>query len=153
MKLTIDIQRAAAGEYEIPTDKALSAWISAGLEGRCDSVEVGVRIVEVDEAQALNLRYRGRDYATNVLSFPVAEMGEVSPRPLGDLVICAPVVAREAQQQGKASDAHWAHLCVHGVLHLLGFDHQEGADAREMESLEVAILARLGYQDPYRADA
>ncbi len=153
MKRIVDIQHATVQACDIPADESLDAWICAALEGRCESAEVGVRIVDEDEARALNLRFRGRDSATNVLSFPVTEMTGVSPRPLGDLVICAPVVVREAERQDKPADAHWAHLCVHGTLHLLGYDHEKAAQAREMEALEVAILARLGYQDPYRADA
>jgi len=131
----------------------IAGWIRAALEGRAENAEISVRLVDEDEGRALNFRYRGKDHATNVLSFPAGDTGMVTPRPLGDLVICAPVVAREAEQQGKPADAHWAHLCVHGVLHLLGYDHQQAPATLEMETLEVAILARLGYQDPYRADA
>lgn len=153
MKLDIDIQRAAESHNGIPVDARLTEWIGAALEGRCDDVEISLRVVGEEEGRRLNRRFRGKDRATNVLSFPAAGMDAFRPRPLGDLVICAPLVTREAAQQGKKPDAHWAHLCVHGALHLLGYDHQEAEEAREMEGLEVEILARLGYQDPYRAEA
>ncbi|HEY9112791.1 MAG TPA: rRNA maturation RNase YbeY, partial [Rhodanobacteraceae bacterium] len=110
---------------------------------------LSIRIVGAREGRALNLQYRGKDYATNVLSFP-AELprGVVLPL-LGDLAICAPVVAREARDQGKARRDHYAHLTVHGMLHLLGFDHQNARDAARMEKLETGILAKLGIADPY----
>lgn len=153
MNLLIDIQRVSDREDEAPADSLLASWIRAALEGRCSDVELSVRLVDEDEGRTLNRQYRGKDRATNVLSFSADDMGELKPRPLGDLVICVPLVAREATEQGKSPDAHWAHLCVHGALHLLGYDHMAAAEAREMEGLEVEILARLGYQDPYRAAA
>ena len=113
--------------------------------------ELSVRVVARGESQRLNALYRGKDYATNVLSFPAAgaHMGH-----LGDLVICAAVVRSEALEQGKPLAAHWAHLVIHGCLHLLGFDHERGAaDARRMERREIALLARLGLPDPYRGAA
>ena len=140
-------------QVEMPANGLLVDWIRAALQGRCDDAELSLRLVDEDEGQELNRRYRGKDRATNVLSFPAGNLGDLRPMPLGDLVICAPLVAREAAEQGKTLDAHWAHLCVHGALHLLGYDHQAAAGAKEMEGLEVAILARLGYQDPYRAEA
>jgi probable rRNA maturation factor len=109
--------------------------------------ELGIRVVGSRESRALNARWRGRDRPTNVLSFP-AEPG-LRPRQLGDVVVCAPVVAREAREQGKALAAHWAHMVVHGTLHLLGFDHLRAADAQRMEGRERALLARLGISDPY----
>jgi probable rRNA maturation factor len=112
---------------------------------------VAIRIVDADEGQALNLQYRGRDYATNVLSFPADLPPGVNLPLIGDLVICAPVVAREAAEQGKKPTDHWAHMTVHGTLHLLGYDHMEDAEAEAMEALETRILAGLGIADPYLA--
>ena len=109
--------------------------------------ELGIRVVGSRESRALNERWRGKSGATNVLSFPAAEA--VRDRVIGDIVVCAPVVAREAREQGKTLAAHWAHMVIHGTLHLLGFDHLHQADARRMESRERALLARLGIGDPY----
>jgi probable rRNA maturation factor len=109
--------------------------------------ELGIRVVDSHESRALNARWRGRAKPTNVLSFPAAP--ELGGGQLGDLVVCAPVVAREAREQGKPLAAHWAHMIVHGTLHLLGFDHERAADARRMEGRERALLARLGVADPY----
>jgi len=136
------IQRASRAAH-IPADRRLRAWARAALPGRA---EVTVRYVATAEARRLNREFRGRDYATNVLSFPYdAPRGVVR----GDLVICAPVVAREAREQGKRLAAHHAHLLVHGLLHLRGYDHEGEADAARMERRERAILARLGFPDPY----
>lgn len=149
----MDIQRAHDLTDETPDDAELRRWLDAALQDAVTDAEVSLRIVTEEEGRRLNRDYRERDYATNVLSFCADALPHVSPRPLGDLVICAPVVKREADAQGKSLAAHWAHLCVHGALHLLGHDHEAEAEARAMEQLEVEILARLGYQDPYSADA
>ncbi len=129
-------------------DASLSTAVQSG-----EPLELAIRVVGDDESRALNNDYRGKDKPTNVLSFPaeLPEMvlAELDERPLGDLVICAPVVAREADEQGKPLAAHWAHMTVHGMLHLLGHDHIEATDAAVMEPLEIAILARLGWDDPY----
>ncbi|WP_374324207.1 rRNA maturation RNase YbeY [Azonexus sp.] len=117
-------------------------WARAALDG---GGEVTIRLVEPDEGQALNAEYRGKDYATNVLSFPY----ETEPVVMGDLVICPAVVAREAAEQGKPLAAHYAHLTVHGMLHLQGRDHEDDMEARAMEDEERKILAALGYADPY----
>jgi probable rRNA maturation factor len=109
--------------------------------------ELGIRVVGRREGRQLNERWRGRAYATNVLSFPAA--AELSGRQIGDIVVCAPVVAREAREQGKTLAAHWAHMIVHGTLHLVGFDHARAKDARLMEGRERALLARIGIADPY----
>ena len=111
--------------------------------------ELGIRIVGRAESRALNRRYRGRDAATNVLSFPVSPEPGPHHRLLGDLVVCAPLVVSEARAQHKPLRAHWAHLVIHGTLHLLGFDHAREPDARRMERRERVLLARLGYPDPY----
>jgi probable rRNA maturation factor len=119
--------------------------------------ELGIRVVGAAESRRLNARYRGKDKPTNVLSFPPAPLpartspAQASPRPLGDLVICAQVVRAEARAQRKHLRAHWAHLVVHGALHLIGYDHQRAAEAARMERREVAVLRRLGFADPYRA--
>ena len=142
----------------LPTRPQFRQWVLAALSGagrRFDS-EVAIQLVDAAEGQAMNLQYRGKDYATNVLSFP-AEVPAGLPEDfdfpqLGDLVICAPVVAREAAEQGKALADHYAHLTVHGVLHLLGFDHIDDAEAEEMEALERTILAGLGIADPYAGE-
>jgi probable rRNA maturation factor len=109
--------------------------------------ELGIRVVGARDSRALNARWRGRDKPTNVLSFPAA--ADLRGRQIGDLIVCAPVVAREAREQGKSVAAHWAHMVVHGTLHLLGFDHERAAAARRMEGRERALLARLGIADPY----
>lgn len=153
MSIEVDILRAPGLGGGLPGNALLVTWLRAALEDRYPTGELSLRIVDEVEGRNLNSKFRGRDYATNVLSFPVGDAPTVQPRPLGDLVICAPVVAREAAQQGKDPEAHWAHLCVHGALHLAGHDHEDDEDARIMEAREVEILARLGYQDPYRADA
>jgi probable rRNA maturation factor len=109
-----------------------------------------VRVVDSAESRRLDRAYRGKDKPTNVLSFPASPEERVASGVLGDLVICAPVVAREAHEQHKTLGAHWAHMVVHGTLHLLGYDHERPRDARTMEALEVEILRRLGFHDPYR---
>ncbi|HJP97013.1 MAG TPA: rRNA maturation RNase YbeY [Rhodanobacteraceae bacterium] len=126
-------------------------WVAAALAGaRHDHpAELSIRIVGVREGRTLNRRYRDRDYATNVLSFPAELPPDVGSPLLGDIVIAAPVVAREARAQGKSVRDHYAHLTVHGVLHLLGYDHQSDGDAVRMEALETRILASLGITDPY----
>jgi probable rRNA maturation factor len=129
-----------------PGPASLRRWARLAAGGRRGAL--GIRVVDANEGRELNARWRGRDRATNVLSFPAAP--GLRPRQLGDLVVCAPVVAREAREQGKPLAAHWAHMIVHGTLHLLGFDHARAADARRMEGRERALLARLGFADPYR---
>ena len=135
------IQRRVAPRG-VPSPARLRAWARAALGGQAG--ELTLRVVGAPESRALNLRYRGKDQPTNVLSFPYGEPGV-----LGDVVLCAPVVNREAREQGKAAAAHWAHMVVHGVLHLRGFDHIRKTEARVMETTERAILARLSYPDPY----
>ncbi len=139
----------------VPAAASFRRWVAAALDGRIREADLAIRIVDDKEGEALNRHYRGGDHATNVLSFP-AELPEGLPEGvrlplLGDLVICAPVVAREAQEQGKPLAAHYAHLTVHGALHLLGWDHGNDADAECMEQLEREILATLGVPDPYHA--
>jgi probable rRNA maturation factor len=149
VKLVLDLQRASRAR--IPAPARFRRWAAAALDGRCDAAELSIRIVTPAESRRLNARYRGRDKPTNVLSFPCQPPRGLRPLPLGDLVICAQVVGREARAQGKPAEAHWAHMTVHGVLHLLGYDHDRNREAARMEALEKKILARLGYPDPYRA--
>ncbi len=137
----------------VPASASFRKWVAAALDSRIREADLSIRIVGEDEGRALNRHYRGKDYATNVLSFP-ADLPEGLPEGvrlplLGDLVICAPVVAREAGDQGKRLNDHYAHLTVHGALHLLGWDHEDEADAEAMEALERGILAGLGVADPY----
>ena len=141
----------------IPAAASFRRWAAVAFAGRIREADLAIRIVGEDEGRALNRHYRGKDYATNVLSFP-AELPEGLPEDvhmplLGDLVICAPVVAREADEQGKPRNAHYAHLTVHGVLHLLGWDHEDEKEAEAMEQLEREILAELGVDDPYAGEA
>ena len=141
----------AAPRAGVPASTSFRKWVAAALKGRIREADLAIRIVDEREGQALNRHYRGKDYATNVLSFP-AELPEGVKLPLlGDLLICAPVVAREAAEQGKPVAAHYAHLTVHGVLHLLGWDHEHDKDAEAMEQLEREVLAELGLPDPYAA--
>ncbi|WP_444934021.1 rRNA maturation RNase YbeY [Microbulbifer sp. JTAC008] len=146
--LTIDVQRVSRC-HDIPSDEAISNWASKALTGHRNEAELSVRIVDESESQELNHQYRGKDKPTNVLSFPTDFPAELDLPMLGDLVICAPVVELEAEQQSKSLSAHWAHMVVHGTLHLLGYDHIEDADAQVMESLETKLLANLGIADPY----
>jgi len=135
----------------LPAAASFKRWAAAACNGRIRKADLAIRVVDSKEGLSLNRHYRGKDPPTNVLSFP-AELppGVDMPMPLlGDLVICAPVVAREAEEQGKALNAHYAHLTVHGVLHLLGLDHDDEREALAMEQLERDILADLGYADPY----
>ena len=150
MRLTIDVQNATSAA-SAPDDNTVREWVRSAADGRvAGRAELSVRFVDEEESRALNAGYRGRDRATNVLSFPAAgESVPNAPRPLGDVVICGPVVEREAREQGKAAADHWAHLLVHGTLHLLGYDHESEDDATAMESLERSILAAGGVADPY----
>ena len=148
-RLNLTVQYACKATA-LPLRAQIRAWVRAALDvdGK-KSGEITVRLVDEEEGRALNRDYRGKDYATNVLSFP-AELPEGVKLPLlGDLVICAPVVAREAAEQGKPVAAHYAHLTVHGCLHLLGWDHEDPREAEAMEQLEREILAGLGLPDPY----
>jgi len=141
----------AAPRRGVPSAASFRRWVAAALAGARyrKPAELAVHIVGRREGRTLNRQYRDKDYATNVLSFPAELPRGVTAPLLGDLVICAPVVVREAYEQGKPPRDHYAHLTVHGVLHLLGFDHQNDADAARMEGLETRILAVLGIADPY----
>ena len=145
--LEVDIQRATDASGQ-PDDESLRRWAGLALRDK-PGHELTIRLVDDDESRSLNHEYRGKDYPTNVLSFPSDLPPELNIPLLGDLVICVPVVLREAAEQNKTPDAHWAHMVIHGCLHLLGYDHMEGAEAEEMENLERHLLAELGIADPY----
>ncbi len=148
MSEMIEIQKASVLK-SIPEDDLMIKWAEHALDKQHQQAEITVRIVDEDEGLALNKTWRKKNYATNVLSFPVGELLEQAPNLLGDIVVCAPVVEQEARDQGKNFDAHWAHLIVHGVLHLQGYDHVTDKQAGEMESLEIQILKNIGYANPY----
>lgn len=142
----------AVARAGVPAPASFRAWVAAALAGAGyrRAAEVSIRIVGDDEGLAFNRDYRGRDYATNVLSFPADLPPDLNLPLLGDLVVCAPVVVREAARHGKPVRDHYAHLTIHGVLHLLGHDHQDEAQAGRMEALEARILSGLGIADPYQ---
>lgn len=149
--VAVAVQYASRARF-LPSRPAVEGWVRGALQGCREPAELTVRIVGRAEGRRLNERFRGRDAPTNVLSFPFeAPPGAPAAGQLGDVVLCAPVVNREARLQGKPRGDHWAHLVVHGVLHLLGFEHDAPAAARRMEGLERRILARLGIPDPYEA--
>lgn len=143
-KLAMSVQ-LATDSSGLPSEQQFRKWARATL--RVDT-EATLRIVDEEEGRGLNRDYRGKDYATNVLTFPLTE----EPWLIGDIILCAPVVAREAEEQGITLEAHYAHLTVHGILHMHGYDHEEEAQAELMESLESAIMIKLGYGDPYLSE-
>lgn len=147
-RLLLEVQYASEVS-DVPDEQALHAWALAALDNQAAPVELVIRIVDESESRALNARYRGKDKATNVLSFPFEAPPQIQTNHLGDLVICAGVVACEAGEQRKPLDHHWAHMVVHGVLHLRGYDHCDETQADTMEALEKKILNRLGIADPY----
>jgi probable rRNA maturation factor len=149
VKLRVDIQTACS--EPVPAEEDIRSWVAATLVGRAtqEQVEVSIRLVDSDEMAQLNHTYRGKTGTTNVLSFPASLPAELAIPLLGDIVICAPVVRAEAVQQGKSPSAHWAHMTVHGTLHLLGYDHIEEEEANIMEALESTILSELNYSCPY----
>ncbi len=154
MILTIDVENASDND-DVPDDPDIRSWVAAalshpGLNLRRTEAELSVRIVNETESRALNHRYRQQDKATNILSFPADLPLEPELPLLGDLVICAPVVEKEARQQHKNPQAHWAHMLVHGTLHLLGYDHIRDAEAEVMENLETEIVSGLGFPPPYQ---
>jgi probable rRNA maturation factor len=157
--ISVDLQIACRVD-SVPQQAEVQSWLNEayhagrrGASGRCD---VSVRIVDEKESRKLNNQYRQQDKPTNVLAFPAgsandfAALPEDAARPLGDLVICGPLVEQEAREQGKSPAGHWGHLLIHGMLHLLGYDHETSSQAAEMETMEKKILAERGFQDPYR---
>ena len=157
MNVLVDVQLACSDD-KTPEADAINLWVGRAVAaaGVSRDLEVSVRIVSSDEIRQLNRDFRDRDKPTNVLSFPpgpIEGLPDDEPVPLGDIVVCAAVVAEEAGAQGKRPAAHWAHILVHGTLHLLGFDHQEESQAAEMESMETTILTGHGLEDPYKEPA
>ncbi len=149
--LELDLQNASSAAS--PNEAQFRQWCELALRQRTADSELTIRLVDEPEARELNHTYRQKDYATNVLSFPADVPDELLDIPLlGDLVICVQVVEREAAEQGKSPEAHWAHLVIHGCLHLLGYDHIDEEEAVEMETLEQQLLAELGHPDPYAGD-
>jgi probable rRNA maturation factor len=159
--LRVDVQTGVRAWA--PRARDIALWAGAAIGRRAGGCELGVRVVGAAESRRLNSRFRGKDKPTNVLSFPpalpplrpaaaraAAGAQGAEARPLGDLVICAQVVRSEARDQGKPLQAHWAHLVVHGALHLIGYDHEREAQAKRMERREIAVLRRLGFGNPYR---
>ncbi len=147
MSITLDLQNACEGA--VPSEASFQQWLEATLGKLDEEVELSIRLVDEAESATLNETYRSKTGPTNVLSFPFDAPVELSPRLLGDLVMCAPVVRREAEQQGKQEANHWAHMTIHGSLHLLGYDHVIESEAEAMEALEVNILKKLDIADPY----
>ena len=149
--LVVEVQRAVAAD-DIPPSARFREWATAAWLGAERAAEVVVRVTGEAESRRLNRDFRGKDRPTNVLSFANDPVPGIDEQHAGDLVICAPVVRREAAEQGKAVDAHWAHMVVHGMLHLQGYDHETDDDADVMETLETKILAGLGFPAPYADD-
>ncbi len=153
MNLELEVQYASERAQDgLPDRERIAGWVRAALAGRRESAQLVVRIVDEAESREFNERYRHGRGPTNVLSFPFEHPGVLEPPLLGDVLVCAAVVAREALEQGKTPEAHWAHIVVHGVLHLLGYDHEEEQDAELMEALERGILGTLGYADPWAGE-
>lgn len=147
MNIDIAVQFATRKPV-VPRAGEIRTWVKAAL-GDHAHAQLTVRIVDEQEGRVLNERWRGKADATNVLSFPCTGLDQIAPELLGDIVICAPVVAREAEEQDKCIAAHWAHMVIHGTLHLLGHDHQKPSQARRMEQLEAELLMKFGFADPY----
>lgn len=151
MSIILDLQLASSAA-DLPTEQQFQHWLEAAILPFQDDAEVTIRVVDAAESQQLNHQYRAKNKPTNVLSFPFQCPPGIELPLLGDLVICAEVVTSEAAEQGKAPEAHWAHMVIHGCLHLLGFDHINDADAEQMEMEEVQILQQLGINNPYLLD-
>ncbi|ABM23897.1 MULTISPECIES: rRNA maturation RNase YbeY [Shewanella] len=149
LELALDVQYATTSDW-LPTEEQLMLWAKTAIGNGMDRAELTIRIVDSRESQMLNSTYRGKDKPTNVLSFPFEAPAEIELPLLGDLVICAAVVENEAREQNKTLEAHWAHMVVHGCLHLLGYDHIEDEEAEEMESLETQLIESLGFTNPYK---
>ncbi|WP_406682013.1 rRNA maturation RNase YbeY [Shewanella subflava] len=147
--LDLDLQIAVEAN-NLPTQAQFESWVRLAVGSTMPEVELTIRLVESSESQQLNHTYRGKDKPTNVLSFPFEAPAEIDLPLLGDLIICVDVVEKEALEQNKSLEAHWAHMVIHGCLHLLGYDHIINEEAEEMESLETQLLEHLGFSDPYK---
>ncbi len=153
-KVVVDLQYGdeVRNPHELPDAARIQAWVEAAVDGSAAGAQLTVRIVGEGESRRLNETYRGRKGATNVLSFPFERPEWMDPPLLGDVVICAGRVEEEAREQGKRLESHWAHLVIHGVLHLQGYDHEAGEEAARMEARERELMAGLGFPDPYAGD-
>lgn len=151
-EMLVDLQIASEDQSNLPTLQQFTYWATQVVKPQQDNVEMTIRIVDEEESHHLNFTYRGKDRPTNVLSFPFEVPEGIALPLLGDLVICRQVVEKEAQEQQISLEAHYAHLTVHGCLHLLGYDHIEDDEAEEMESLETEIMLSMGYADPYLSE-
>ncbi|MEZ9893032.1 rRNA maturation RNase YbeY [Vibrio lentus] len=149
MSIELDLQIAVENEQGLPTEQDIQLWLDKTIPQFQENAELTVRIVDTEESHQLNHDYRGKDKPTNVLSFPFEAPPGMELDLLGDLIICRQVVEKEAEEQNKPLLAHWAHMVVHGSLHLLGYDHIEDDEAEEMESLETEIMQNMGFEDPY----
>lgn len=149
LNLALDLQIAIDSD-RLPSQAQFETWVRLALGNTMLMAELTIRLVDKRESQMLNHTYRGKDKPTNVLSFPFESPAEVELPLLGDLVICVPVVETEALQQNKTLESHWAHMVVHGCLHLLGYDHIDDAEAEEMESLETQLIESIGFPNPYK---
>ncbi|MBW3698047.1 MULTISPECIES: rRNA maturation RNase YbeY [Vibrio] len=152
MSIELDLQLAVENEQGLPTEQDLQLWLDKTIPQFQENAELTIRIVDTEESHQLNHEYRGKDKPTNVLSFPFEAPPGIEIDLLGDLIICRQVVEKEAEEQNKPLLAHWAHMVVHGSLHLLGYDHIEDDEAEEMESLETEIMQGMGFEDPYIAE-
>jgi probable rRNA maturation factor len=146
MKINLQI---ATQEKNIPSESLFKSWVKAALPGKKQKMEITIRLVDIPEITELNKKYRHKKALTNVLAFPFQAPPGIKISILGDLVICAPIANKEAIEQKKSTKAHWAHLTIHGVLHLLGYEHSTQKDAKKMEALEIKILKKLGFPNPY----
>ncbi|MBV7300506.1 rRNA maturation RNase YbeY [Enterovibrio paralichthyis] len=152
MQYFVDLQIATQNTDNLPTEEQFNQWFEQAVKSFREQAEATIRVVDEFESQSLNRDYRGKDKPTNVLSFPFEAPPGVELDLLGDLIICRQVVEKEAEEQNKDLFAHWAHMVVHGSLHLLGYDHIDDEEAEEMESLEISIMNALGFENPYAAD-
>lgn len=148
-KIILDLQIATSDSNDIPSQDKIQQWLTFILPQFVNEAELTIRIVDEQESQYLNNLYRHKDKPTNVLSFPFESPVEMETPLLGDLVICKQIVQKEALEQNKSLESHWAHMIVHGCLHLLGYDHIDDNEAQEMESIEIDIMAALGFANPY----
>ncbi|OAN18715.1 rRNA maturation RNase YbeY [Photobacterium jeanii] len=152
MAIYLDLQHATDSQDGLPAETDFQQWLDAAVTPFQADAEVTIRLVDEQESHALNHEYRGKDKSTNVLSFPFEAPPGMEIDLLGDLIICRQVVEKEAKEQNKPLNAHWAHMVVHGSLHLLGYDHIDDEEAEEMEALETELMQKMGFEDPYAAD-